>query len=799
MDKLSAKVGSEEYAKELVNQAHEKYQDYIKERQYMVDHIQSETQLTDEEKKGLDLNQQEEARNKKMEEQLTKWLATDSPDKFLDRLHGTGDLKYLNNGDRFLVMAPKHDQVSFYDNTYNEIDANGEIRKVFDEYKALIQKHTSYLPPEHSEKLPPGFLPIVSPETVNSLAGMFGKLRDWDNTVMNQFMGTEKEEAARLHPDEIPIMYTRELKKDQEKSDDLINVAKAFAMMAIHYKHMAPVLDEVNVMESIVKNAQRQRAEGTDEGPSLTRALDILKYNKDRLIFQKPNELEAKIPGKYYTLKPLQAVRIQKEVKALTEEKTDLEKQIREKEDKGELDVDKEQDRIDVINKKLEEHEKNAKYIYGSKIGDTLISLNQLKAVAYNPFSVVPVACFNNISMMNFATGRMEYDPSHLWQARGITTHAMKSFYTMGKAGDTTSRKIQALMERSGVMTSLTNLNKQVDFNRSHAKEAFSPFNWHQAADYYNKSTMMVAMMLKKTVEVEDKDTGEKSQVRLWDALDGEGKWDTSKYKSNDNWYSNEVSSQKEWNSFRDKMRGVANIVFGNQDKNAPLLAKKSVIGRMIGQFRISWFPEGIETRWGSPRYDPLLQREVKGRYRSFGTLGIASSFFVMARSVLDMLPGITVDRFKGLTDKNGEQITDLDKENMRRNFAGMAWTVGITASILLLKAAIAGQQGKKRDEKDSVLQMITNSLIRNQQDLIMYASPSVYDTVVGNLVPASTVITDAMKAMKATGHYFFGDNKKDKHAWETWMLHLTKAGPIVNNINKAKYMATRNLDDIQR
>lgn len=802
-DKLTEDVGSKDYAKQLVDQAHEKYQKYLDERQIRINDIQANTMLTDAERKDKTSKEQDDLLKSKQEAQLNHWLLTDSPDHFLNKINGKGDLKYLNNGDRYLVMAPKGDQGSFYDQEYDGLMNNTKLAPIFKDYKDLIQEMTSYLPPEHRDSLPPGFLPIMSNETINSIASMIGKLRNFDATLMEKLTATEGQEWSKIKPDEIPILFTRETSKtkdEAERSTDLINVAKAFSLMALHYKYMSPILDQINVMESIVKEANRQRVSENDEGPVLRNALDVIAYNKDRSIFNKSHPLEFKIDSKRYgLLNQVKQIKIQNDIKKLTEEKATIEKEIISKQDEGEFDTDKEEKRIEKINEKLNEYDKNAKYIYGSKAIDVLMSINQLKAVAYNPFSVVPVFCFNSISAMNYATGRTNYDPSHLRQARAITMHALKNYYTFGVGADSTSKKIRSLMERSQVMTSLSNMDHQMSSGKSHLKEAINPFNWHQASDYYNKSTVMVAMMLKKEVEAEDVNTGEKIKMPLFNALDEEGKWDTNKYMENTSWYSNDINQQKEWNKFRDQMRGVANIVFGNQDKNSPLLAKKSSLLRLVGQFRISWFPEGLNTRFGSERYDPLLQRDVKGRYRSFGTLGIATSFFIMARSVLDSMPGIHVDRFKGLTDKEGNGIKDIDMENMRRNFAGMAWTVGITASMLMLKSFIGTNQGKKKDVDQEALQMVLNSLIRNQQDLMMYSSPGVWDTVTGDIVPATSVINDGIRAMKATGHYFFGDTHKDKHAFDTWLLHLTKATPILDNINKAKYMMTRDLDDIQK
>lgn len=800
---LVKNVGSKDYADELVEEAHQKYQKYIQERKVQLDHLDANTQLTDEEAKDKTLDEQLALRKQKILTEANKWVQWNSPHEFLNKMNGKSDLKYVNDGDRWLSMAPRFDQPSFYDPEHAKLMANKQVEPIFTRYKSLIQEMTSYLPPEHSEKLPPGFLPIVSMETVNQLSTMIGKLRNFSTTAMNALTSTEQEEYARMKPDEIPIMYTKSTKytEDEEnRSKDLIRIAEVFSHMALHYRYMAPVLDQVNVAESIVKEANRQRVAGESEGPVLRNALDTIKYNKDKLIFNKPNPLEGKLDEAIYDKNLAKNYKIKVEIKELTQEKTKINEQIRENEDNGEWDNQTLYDRVGEIYKKLDDYDQKARYIYASKLADSMISINQMKALAYNPFSALSNFTFAAVSAHVYATGRSEYDPSHLRQAMGIATHAMKNYYTFGAAFDGTARKIRALMERSQVMTELTGMEHQATRDQSHLKEALSPFNWQKSGDYYAKGSVMIAMMLKKEIEVEDINTGEKKTVRLWDALDNEGKIDTTKYMDNPQWYHEDVSQQKEWNRFRDQMRGVATIVFGNQDKNSPLMAKKEMLWRLAGQFRMSWFPEGLNTRFGSERFDPLLGRDVKGRYRSFGTLGILTSAVVMIRSLLDILPGINIDRFKGLTDKEGNAIKDIDMENMRRNFAGLAWSASITGAILMLRALYDDtHKGKKKSSDAMQRQLLINMLIRNQQDLMMYSSPNVWDNVTGNLIPATTIVTDTWRAMKATGHYLFGDTAKDKHAFETWMLHITKATPILNNINKANYMLNRDLDVIQR
>jgi hypothetical protein len=675
--------------------------------------------------------------------------------------------------------------------------------KIHADYKEILQSLVNELPPGVKEALPENFLPIVSHDTINGLAGMLNKIKDFDNTLINSLTASEQAEWARIRPDEIPIMYTSATKRTEDiadRSKDVIRIAEIFAHMALTYKHMSPVLDQVLVAERIVKEANRRRANGDDEGPMLENAMKMIQYNKDHLIFNKPRELEGKIERKIYTGdKRALDFKAEKEVKRLTEEKEAIQKEIDKRFEDDNYDTTDLDKKLETIDLKLTEYEKKARYIYTSKVADVLMSVNQFKALSWNPFSAGANFMFALISNHVYAAGKTDFDSSHLWRAQGIMRNAMLNYYTFGAAENPGSAKIRAMMERAQVMTELTGMEHQATHDKSHLKEALSPFNWQKSGDYFAKGSMMIAMMLKKTIDVTDVNSGETRNINIWDAFDNKGQLDESKYVPNEKWYSSDVRQQTDWNQFRDKMRGVSTIVFGNQDKNSPLMAKRSTLWRLVGQFRMSWFPEGVMTRFGSQRFDPLLQRDVKGRYRTYGTLGIFSSFAIMGRSLLDQLPLLHVDRFKGLTDRNNNEISDVDKENMRRNFSGLAWTVTVTAAIMGIRASLQSGQGKKADDDAQRAKFIMNMLTRASQDLTQYSSPQVFDTVTGNLIPVTSVITDSWKAMKAAGHYMFGDTHKDKHAFNTMAKKITKATPIVNNINKVEYMFNKDIDAIQR
>ena len=808
--KLATEVNSEIYAKELLDKAHQLFNSYIQERESAKAYFQQTVALTEDEKAGKTIEDQEKLLDEKQIQQLEQWLQYNSPNEFLNRLEGSkSKIQYHNGGDRWLVMAPKSSKTEFYDSKYQTIISNEKFNAIYQDFKEIIEEMVSYLPITEQAKLNPDFLPIVSTDTILNLSGIVEKFRNFDATLMNAFTATEEEKFARVRPDEIPVLYTRMSNKLQEdptkQSRDIIRVAEVFSMMALHYKHMAPVLDEILVAESLIKEVNRQRAAGESDGKILRNLQDSISYFKDAVIYKKPKLLQGKVDNPIYSMNPATQIKSQMEVKRLSQRKEELTKQIFDAWGEGVADTEELDAELEAVDKELDSYAKKAQQIYGSKATDTLMSINQMKALSYNPFSAVSNFTFGLVSVFIHGSGKMDYDNTSTRKAMGIMLNATQRYFSFGTLDNPVAHKILALMDRTDIMGHVTDTqygeSNLPSHKNSSIRNALAPFNWQKSGDYFTKGTMMIAMMLKKEVEVIEKATGEKKTIPLWEAFNNEGKWDDSKYEANPEWYSEDVNQQTAWNNYRDQMRKAGILVFGNQDRNAPLLARKNWLTRLVGQFRMSWFPEGIATRFMSERHDAELGRMVKGRWRTYGTLGVFTTFSVLAKQTLAALPGTKVDPFDGVTDKKGDPISEVDIENMRKNFAGMAWTVAFSAAIVMMRSFYEDdkKKGKKKLAAAMRRQLLLNMLIRNYQDLTLYSSPDVFQTVSGNLIPAATVITDSWKAMKATGHYLFGDTEDEKDAFDKWATKVSKAIPIVNLYPKTKFMLKRDVDAISR
>lgn len=805
---LARQVGSEEYADELIQKGQQQFKDYISSRDIARDHFDATTELEDHEKTG-DPAADETARKKKVFDQFNSWLTTNSPTEFMNRMEAAKKSKGVNYGDKWIVTAPKAARKEFFDDKFDSIMKDPKKSATYKKLTDFQRELVSCLPATERAKLDENFLPFVSTDTVNTLASMVGKIRNWDSTLMNVLTATDAEAWAKLKPDEIPILYTYKPKymddDPSRQSQDIIRTMEIFSMMARHYKNMAPVLDQINVAENIIQEVNRQRVNEETTGPIMRNLQDSIKYFKDALIFKKPRELQGKVDSDIYSFNPAKQIRIQKTVVELTRQRNELEKTMEEKWNEGDFQTDEEQTKIDKLNEQLDEYAGQARQIYGSKAADALINLNQMKVLSYNPFSALANFSFSSISLSIHANGRVDFDHPTLNRATGMLMNSVMKYYTFGAKESPMSQKINAIMERMGMMGDIVDSqygeSNIPDLKNSTLLHAIHPYQWHKSSDFFNRGRMAVAMMLKQQVEVTDQATGEVKKIPLFDVLNQEGQWDAAKWGENKEWSSPEVSEQVAWNHFRDKARKVGILVFGNRDKNSPLLARKSYLLRLVGQFRMSFFPEGLAQRFLSEREDLDLGRTVKGRYRTYADLGFFTSATLLCKQLLSALPGVNISPFEGATNKQGAPIDEVDIENMRKNFAGLAWTVAMTASIVAMKMLCENDDKKKGHaaQVTGSARLVLNMLTRNYQDLTLYSNPTTVDDVLGNLLPASAVVTDTWRAMEATGHYLMNGNDHDKHAFDKWTKKVTRAFPILNLYPKTKYMLTRDVGAISK
>src|SRR5690606_13212577 len=191
-----------------------------------------------------------------------------------------------------------------------------------------------------------------------------------------------------------------------------------------------------------------------------------------------------------------------------------------------------------------------------------------------------------------------------------------------------------------------------------------APFELTRRTEFFNQGQTMVAMMLNKKI------TNLKGEEKsLWDAYDADGKWRTEEF--------GEVDPDMEFR-FASRLTQVIKAIHGNYDPDSPISFKGKSLGQVLMQFR-SWIPEGIANRLQGQRYDELLGREVKGRWRTYADLGPVKALKTLFKQLT-----YNKDAFEGMDD--------VDIQNMRRNLMELAQVLSLTGFYYIMKGALEGE-----------------------------------------------------------------------------------------------------------
>lgn len=837
--RLQKTLSSSEQIDEMISKAGALYKSYLSERKSRFFDLDNNTELTEEEvaaiprseaEMGMTDQEYEKVLEEKKKQLLTekikkrkfKWESWNSPRVFFDaQFDNNNDLGF--GSDKYVVMAPRAARKSFYDSKYQKIHENTTVAEIYNEFISIRDRLLENLPEHIKEKLSDDFLPAMTDELINS---MFGNLARFKPSAIRatMFKGITVSQYEKDNPHnstEIPIKHidltninnigddSREIAKRaqevEQRSTDLPRIMDVFGRMVFHYEHMSKVIDAINIGETLLKDVNKARLSDPKAKP-IPNILEGIKYWKEALVFRNSKKVEGVSEQALYSDKRSEHLRIEQEVKTLTERQIELmSKSVDDLMDQAEAKE------LQNISKRLNEIADSSRYLAASKGADRLISFTQLKALAYNPFAAVTNVTFALVSTFTYANGRMDYTSKDVWKAWKVMNHATKKFMMLGDKGDPIAQKIKNAMERGNFLSEVVSdeFGESNIRNRqgSGLKRAIRPNNWQYSGDYFTKGMLMVAMMMNKKVQVTE--NGVQKTISLWDATGTDGYWDEEKYGEKPEWSDQNTEKQMEWNKFKGRVKRVQLLIHGNQDRNAPIKGKASMFIRIFGQFRLSWLPEGIAARWldEGDDIDPLLGRAVKGRYKTMADIGWLASGKLLIRQALSALPGSKIDAFRGVKygkgPKVGQALSQVDIENMRKNLAGIAFTIGFLTAIMIVRYGLLPDDDEKKHRRKMGLPVnppgvlfAMNMLTRNYQDLSMYSNTNVINTVMGSTAPVVSTLNDSWKLLNASVHLLSDDDKK----YEKAMKALNRNIPGLNNyINKLDYMTTDDISNFGR
>lgn len=797
----------------IVQEAIRKYKRYITDKEEFflsvdtsvnlrIDSVRSDSTIIDKQAE-IDILEKERMNEKEV------WLASNSPIRFLETMEGIVDQR-VNRGEKYVIMVPNREVFpQYYDAKFNMVMEDPELKAIYTYVQSKIQHYVSMLPYDDTKNLIPNFFPAVSKGSLRESDTITERIKNAPTDFLNSLSASPAQEAYRNSSgfEFLPVNYMRASEENvSEMSTDIVRVLEAFGNMAVHFKHFSHVKEIYEIGETILNQHNARVLSGMSTSKSIVNLIQSVQYAKESIMYRRAKDLQGNTGLRIYDTKvsPWNMISWAQSQKVARKQWDSLTKRmdkLNRDRKSGAITEAEYGEQYAALEAQRNILEQNSRTVYGSQIGDKLISIQQAKSLSYNPFSAFANWSFGYVSAINYASGakglgdKGDYDSKSFKSAWKMVSSSVGNFFKGADKGQ--AMKIYRLMELSGVMGDVVDTmygETQLSTRRDGIPNWAKPYEMMRRGDYNIRASVLIATMMYRKAMVKDLATGEMKRMPIWELYNEQGDFRSDAYEAQ-GWSEEELADRVEWNKLKNRVNKVIYTVMGNTDKNATKLLKKGILGRLIAQFRLSWMPEGFASRWMDERYDQDLERKTKGRWRDYQDIGLDGSVTILLRMLMQKL-GSTSDVFEGITMKNGEDLDVHNMENMYRNFSGIMWTIGVVLAGLML--SYIDLDDDEDGNKKSALKVLINTLYRLQQDLQFYSSTDVLSTVTGNAIPALRVITDYKNAMQATWKAI----EEDDYTWDQAMLKWTKAGfpiPQAALINKVKFMTEKELSTISR
>ena len=403
----------------------------------------------------------------------------------------------------------------------------------------------------------------------------------------------------------------------------------------------------------------------------------------------------------------------------------------------------------------------------------------QAKGMAWNIPAAIVNMIFGAISVFKHSSGRADFNERDARKATGIMLHSTLNNMTLntGATQTGTALKIQNMMINFDVLKDFTEMRYDVRKYVKQAGEAgvnqavrqgFNKLRMYEiqrSSEYFVYGQGVVAVLLNEKI-------GDKS---LWELMGEDGVIDVDGYRP----------GEQKHTDLMNKIDQMNKRIHGNYDPNSPIAIKKTLFGPLIMQFR-SWLPEAVATRFETEKYDPHLDRMVKGTYRTMFSNEFKRNFKAMMPMLLPSWA-----RTKGMDTMNAE-ISEVDQENIRKFGASLRQYLQVMVLISVLRAL---KDDEDDEESIRMLNFGLNITDRVENDLALFGRPGAFlDMTQGDFMAVVGFMSDVEKFGEATIKTAQGDGMIETgvYAGETRMWHHFQK--LIPHLGAAQRMAN-NLD----
>lgn len=202
--------------------------------------------------------------------------------------------------------------------------------------------------------------------------------------------------------------------------------------------------------------------------------------------------------------------------------------------------------------------------------------------------------------------------------------------------------------------------------------------------------------------------------------------------------------------AFRDKIKGVAKKIIGNQSRDDINRIRTTMLGNAMMQFR-NWIPEMIEERFNGLKFDEELQVWTYGRANQFFSDLVSKRWRLLLKALITGLgEGNVIElakqkyqdlKFAALEKGQTFDITegefiDLYKGNLKALITEIAVIAGVAATWLSITSG-------DDDKKNGVKKYLSRALKKYYNEFAFYYNPKELTKIIDQPLPVIGLAND--------------------------------------------------------
>jgi len=717
-----------------------------------------------------------------------------NPLKYMQQKFTKGEVVTAYAGARYTYLIPAKEvngvPSNYYDENFKKIASDPKLFEFYDWFKSFMKQNIEWLPQEEMEDLQSNFLPVIADKIVKeygftALKESVNGLGDWFMKALTEYNYEQKVETAAFSKKERRGFKARFIDENvpiENRSKDLIVMAKMFSDMALVYKHKNAVSAQIDIINDVIQDTEGSykynKVTGTME--SVAKDAENLQSLADSTVKRSFYGLAAeddlwKSDKLFYSFWDLASLGLWESEKAKQAKQLsdDIKKINAKLEDDTLSEKNREALETALENKKSEFYKLGGRKFSIASAIDSSIKGARMTALGFAPFSAIRNLVVGKINNKVHASGGRDFNKKDLLWANKQIIESSGKYWSGGKYETRMTKLLFGLMYDSQMaegedgmyLQTMVNKHTTLDKLREMLPKAFT---WLSSGDYHFKGEMLLACMKHEMVKTS------KGEVSFIDVLDENREYNEKEYGVWDEAANGGLSFEEFYTKKMLGYKQLANKLHGATGKDIYIKGKDNAIGRLMLLFK-SWLPETVGVRFDPKHRDALLDRDEEGYYRTF------------LKQIRDKKLGVFKMIFQTVFNKENGLSDPMELANFKKAVKELQVILTLTMAYMLLKSMAPD------DDKDK---KIYNLLVLRQlhdlnRDLTYYSDIHSISDLQTNIFPIVRTALNWEEAFKAVTYHLAGvekDNGDEMYDDERTALKITKVLPVFSNINKINY-----------